>query len=561
VNAAADENLPVAGDDSLFLIEDDLSSTLRGRLSVLVEDVEHSGTRASQLGPRVPPNFIRYLPLSVLATLAVVVGPVAMVTVLVPRDGVLWNLLAVVLAVVGSLVLASAGAWLWKRWPRSRELIFAELMLWGWVRRVWMERRLIHVQGVFESAREADGAVGIELLTLLSDLVQALDPYVHGHSRRVASFAGRIAREMGLSPIEIAKIESAALMHDVGKIYTPKEILHKPDRLNDREFAIIKLHARDGADMVAEAGDPEIAAIVCHHHERLDGKGYPKGIAGDEIPLGSRIIAVADTFDAITSTRPYRSPRTHKEAIDILSAEAGKQLDTAVVAAFMTCYAARRPVSRSAFANAAPAQILSVLKASSPGLTGSSIMHTLPALGVAGVLAAVAAHHHDKPGVQQGPGSAIARSASSRAFARTGNTNVNSRMPATLRRRGGGESPRAQIAPPRRSTAKGEPAPFAPAITTPGHPSHSGSGVSSPTPTGPTPVTPVLPPTTPTPINVTTPTPPTTPGPPPPEAHVEASTTPSVKVSVPGVPTPTVRAPVSEVPSVTTPSVGLHIGG
>jgi putative nucleotidyltransferase with HDIG domain len=560
MNAAAEENLPVAGNDSLFLVEDDLSSTLRGRLSVLVEDGEHSATRASRLRPRASPHFIRYLPLSVLATLAVVVGPVAAVTLLVPRDGVLWNLLAVVLAVVGSLVLASAGAWLWKRWPHSRELIFAELMLWGWARRVWMERRLIRVQGVFESAREEDRAVSIKLLTLLSDLVQALDPYVHGHSRRVASLAGRIAREMGLSPIETAKVESAALVHDVGKIYTPKEILHKPDRLNDREFAVIKLHARDGADMVAEAGDPEIAAVVRHHHERLDGRGYPKGIAGDEIPLGSRIIAVADTFDAITSTRPYRPPRTHKEAIDILSAEAGKQLDAAVVAAFMTCYAARRPVSRSAFANAAPAQIFSVLKASSPGLTGSSIMQTLPALGVAGVLAAVVAHHHDKPGVQQGPGSAIARSASNRAFARAGNANANGRMPATLRRRSGVESPRAQIAPPRRSTAKGEPAPFAPAITAPGHPSHSGSGVSSPSPTGPTPVTPVLPPT-PTPINVTTPTPPTTPGPPPPEAHVEASTTPSVKVSVPSVTTPTVRTPVGEVPSVTTPSAGLHIGG
>jgi putative nucleotidyltransferase with HDIG domain len=546
----AGESLPVTGGNSPFLSGEDPSSVLRGRLSALVEDGKRLAPQGSEPNPRALRRFVGYLPLSVLATLAVVAGPVAAVTLLVPRDGVLWNLLAVVLAVVGSLVLASAGAWLWKRWPRSRELIFAELMLWGWVRRVWMERRLIHVQGIFESAREADGAVGIELLTLLSDLVQALDPYVHGHSRRVASFAGRIAREMGLSPIEIAKIESAALMHDVGKIYTPKEILHKPDRLTDHEFAVIKLHARDGADMIAQAGDPEIAAIVCHHHERLDGSGYPDGIAGNEIPLGSRIIAVADTFDAITSTRPYRPPRTHKEAIDILSDEAGKQLDTAVVAAFMTCYAARRPVSRSAFANAAPAQIFSVLKASSPGLTGSSIMHTLPALGVAGVLAAVAAHHHDKPGVQQGPGSAIARSASNRASARAGNANVNSRMPATLRRRSGGESPRAQIAPPRRSAAKGEPAPFSPATTAPGRPSHSGAGVSSPTPTGPIPVTPAPPPT-PTPINVTTPTPPTTPGPPPPEAHV----------SVPSVTTPTVSTPVGEVPSVTTPSVGLHIGG
>jgi putative nucleotidyltransferase with HDIG domain len=551
MNAAAEENLPVASNDSLLLIEDDLSSTLRGRLSVLVEDVEHSATRASQLGPRVSPHFIRYLPLSVLATLAVVVGPVAVVTVLVPRNGVFWKLLAVVLAVVGSLAIASAGAWLWKRWPRSRELIFAELMLWGWARRVWMERRLIRVQGVFESAREEDRAVSIELLTLLSDLVQALDPYVHGHSRRVASLAGRIAREMGLSPIEIAKVESAALVHDVGKIYTPKEILHKPDRLNDREFAIIKLHARDGADMVAEAGDPEIAAIVRHHHERLDGRGYPDGIAGDEIPLGSRIIAVADTFDAITSTRPYRPPRTHKEAIDILSAEADEQLDATVVAALMTCYAARRPVTGSAFANAAPAQILSALKASSPSLTASSIAHTLPALGVAGLLAAIPALHH-KVGVQQGHRSTIARSVSNRVSVGASDANAkNGRMPV-LRRHGDRKSPRASIGPPRRNTAKSEPAtPFAPATAAPGHPSHSGAGVSSPTPGDSTPVTPGRPP-----IEVTSPTP-TTPSPP----TDEAPPTPSVKASVPSVTTPTVSTPVGEVPSVTTPRLGLQVGG
>jgi len=553
MNAAAEENLPVTSNDSLFLIEDDLSSTLRGRLSVLVEDVEHSATRASQLGPRVSPHFIRYLPLSVLATLAVVVGPVAMVTVLVPHNGVFWKLLAVVLAVVGSLAIASAGAWLWKRWPRSRDLIFAELMLWGWARRVWMERRLIRVQGVFESAREEDRAVSIELLTLLSDLVQALDPYVHGHSRRVASLAGRIAREMGLSPIEIAKVESAALVHDVGKIYTPKEILHKPDRLNDREFAIIKLHARDGADMVAEAGDPEIAAIVRHHHERLDGKGYPKGIAGNEIPLGSRIIAVADTFDAITSTRPYRPPRTHKEAIDILSAEAGKQLDATVVAALMACYAARRPVTGSAFANAAPVQILSALKASSPSLTGSSIAHTLPALGVAGVLAAVPALHPNKAEVRQGHTSTIARSASSRVSARAGDANTHDGRMPVLRRHGARASPRASIGPPRRNTAKSEPAtPFAPATAAPGHPSHSGAGVSSPTPGDSTPVTPGRPP-----IEVTSPTPPTTPSPP----TDEAPPTPSVKASVPSVTTPTVSTPVGEVPSVTTPRLGLQVGG
>jgi putative nucleotidyltransferase with HDIG domain len=204
---------------------------------------------------------------------------------------------------------------------------------------------------------------------------------VHGHSRRVASYAGRIARELRLSPEEVASVETAALVHDVGKIYTPQEILHKPGRLTDRELAIVKLHARDGAEILADAGDPQLTEIVRHHHERLDGNGYPDGIAGSEIPLGSRIVAVADTFDAITSTRSYRPRRSHKEAIDILSNESGTQLDATVVAAFLACYVARRPVARSAFASVVSERFLSAIKASSTSLTAGSVAQTLPALG------------------------------------------------------------------------------------------------------------------------------------------------------------------------------------
>ncbi len=107
-------------------------------------------------------------------------------------------------------------------------------------------------------------------------------------------------------------------MHDVGKVETPTAVLHKAGRLSDEEFDIVKRHPVDGADMVATLDDDELTAIVRHHHERLDGTGYPDGLAGDEIPLGARILAVADTFDAITSTRPYRQANPHKKALDIL---------------------------------------------------------------------------------------------------------------------------------------------------------------------------------------------------------------------------------------------------
>src|ERR1700735_499600 len=150
--------------------EDTLSSALNFRLSELVEESESSDTPG--LGPRValPRHFLAFLPVSVFATLMVVAGPVIVVTALVPDHGIFWEMLAVALAVVGSLAIASVGARLWMRWSRSREVIFAELMLWGWVRRFRAERRLARTRDLFESARESGSTVSIELLTQLSDL-------------------------------------------------------------------------------------------------------------------------------------------------------------------------------------------------------------------------------------------------------------------------------------------------------------------------------------------------------------------------------------------------------
>ena len=131
-------------------------------------------------------------------------------------------------------------------------------------------------------------------------------------------------------------------MHDIGKIETPREILNKPGPLTELEFATVKRHAARGAQIASTLGDDELTAIVRHHHERLDGRGYPDGLRGDEIPLGARIIAVADTFDALTSERPYRSARPHKEALLVLRAESGTQLDSEVVAAFLSYYSGKR---------------------------------------------------------------------------------------------------------------------------------------------------------------------------------------------------------------------------
>ena len=148
---------------------------------------------------------------------------------------------------------------------------------------------------------------------------------------------------MGLSDDDVARVRAAGAMHDVGKVHTPIGILRKPDNLSDAEYEIVKRHPVDGAEMVAVLHDDELTAMVRHHHERLDGTGYPDGLAGDEIPIGARILAVADTFDAVTSSRPYRSAHPHKKGLDILTAEAGTQLDPDAVRAFCSYYSGRGP--------------------------------------------------------------------------------------------------------------------------------------------------------------------------------------------------------------------------
>jgi putative nucleotidyltransferase with HDIG domain len=182
-----------------------------------------------------------------------------------------------------------------------------------------------------------------ELLAELAAELESRDPWTHGHSRRVAHHAAVIATRLGLSERRVRIVRAAAELHDVGKINTPRAVLHKPGRLTDVELGLIELHPVDGAEIVSTLGDPELAAMVRHHHERLDRSGYPDRLGAGEIPLGARIIAIADTFDAITSTRPYRPARTHERALDILVAEAGVRLDPVGVSAFCDYFAERSP--------------------------------------------------------------------------------------------------------------------------------------------------------------------------------------------------------------------------
>ncbi len=289
-------------------------------------------------------NLVRYLPQVLLATMLVVLAPGAVVWTLASSGAVQSFLPLMAIGVTISLAVGFAARLAWQRAAGSQSLLFADLMLWGWIRRLRSERRLDNALALLgpetRSARgQLDPDARLGALKSLATSLESRDPYLHGHSRRVARYAAMIAERMGMSDIEVSKVRTAAAVHDVGKLEVPLAVLNKPGRLTEEEFDVIKTHAPLGAAMVKDLGDVELTEMVAHHHERLDGTGYPSRLAGEQIPLGARIIAVADTFDALTSTRAYRTAKRHKDALAIIHSEAGTQLDPLVVGAFDRCYA------------------------------------------------------------------------------------------------------------------------------------------------------------------------------------------------------------------------------
>ena len=276
------------------------------------------------------------------ATLVLVALPLAAAYKLSRAPYELGLPVTTLICTVASIGLGRIGAALWQRHPGSRDVVFDDLLPWGFTRRLINERRVIK-----NAERLATGLTRQDQLIVLMRLAKALeagDPYTHGHSNRVARHAYMIARSMKLGRRARERIRLAGALHDVGKVRTPRDVLTKPTRLTDEEFEIVARHPRDGAEMVAALGDDELTAMVRHHHERGDGSGYPDKLSGAAIPVGARIIAVADTFDAITSKRAYRPSRKHKHAIDILLREAGTQLDAGVVKAFIAYYTGRRGI-------------------------------------------------------------------------------------------------------------------------------------------------------------------------------------------------------------------------
>lgn len=225
-------------------------------------------------------------------------------------------------------------------------LLMLLLHRYHWQNRIKQEEYIEQLQRNQEALERANSELQRsqdQLRTLFRSTVESLalaieakDRYTREHIQRVSLLAEGIGREMGLTPEQLIGLETAALLHDIGKIAVPEQILTKPGRLTDEEMERIKTHPEMGARILEPVNFPyEVLPAVRSHHERWDGTGYPEGLAGEKIPLGGRILAVADVFDALTTPRPYRAGWSEDDALDYIRKNSGSHFDPAVVQAFL----------------------------------------------------------------------------------------------------------------------------------------------------------------------------------------------------------------------------------
>ena len=181
---------------------------------------------------------------------------------------------------------------------------------------------------VAETRRQSLERLSLQMVRTLANTIDAKDSYTNGHSTRVAKYSVMIAKRMGYAGERLEQLQYAAMLHDIGKIGIPREIINKPSRLTDEEYEIIKTHPAIGGNILKEISEiPDIAIGARWHHERYDGKGYPDGLSGTEIPEIARIIGVADSYDAMTSKRSYRGVLPQEVVAGELQKGKGSQFD------------------------------------------------------------------------------------------------------------------------------------------------------------------------------------------------------------------------------------------
>lgn len=176
----------------------------------------------------------------------------------------------------------------------------------------------------------------IHTVIALASAIDAKSRWTQGHSERVSDFIVAVATKMGMGLEEIESLRLTGLLHDIGKLGIPEEILNKPSKLTEEEYEVVKKHPLLGAEILSTIKQfRSMFSAIASHHERYNGKGYPKGLKGEEIPLVGRILAVADAYEAMTAARPYRKPRSHEEIINELIENKGKQFDPKIVDIFL----------------------------------------------------------------------------------------------------------------------------------------------------------------------------------------------------------------------------------
>jgi len=195
----------------------------------------------------------------------------------------------------------------------------------------------------------------LDSITSLVTTLEARDEYISGHSGRVAGMAVSLALELNIPGHRVEKIRLAGLLHDIGKIGIRKSVLKKQGELSDDEYSHMASHSTLGEGILRSViDDGEILTMVRHHHERYDGKGYPDGMVGQQIPVGARILAVTDMYDAMTSDRPYRKAVDPRIALDEIKRQSRIQLDPGIVEAFLAMINNKIKAGRAGLELAAP---------------------------------------------------------------------------------------------------------------------------------------------------------------------------------------------------------------
>jgi diguanylate cyclase (GGDEF)-like protein/putative nucleotidyltransferase with HDIG domain len=243
------------------------------------------------------------------------------------HDNFLWSItsyaVGAIAAGVAAEVFQRAGHW-------QTSLAFLPLCLTYRTYRIYLERIADEQRRTTEWAQ-----LHRESTEVLARAIQAKDGNGNSHVERVQYYASSLARRFGLSEMDVQAVETAALLHDIGKLAVPEHILSKPGPLTPHERKKMQIHAQVGAEIVGAVPFPcPVAPVIKSHHERWDGMGYPMGLSGTDIPIGARILAVVDCFDAVTSERPYRRAVNPEAAVRILEEDAGKAFDPAIVKTF-----------------------------------------------------------------------------------------------------------------------------------------------------------------------------------------------------------------------------------